>query len=92
MYGLVYLFDENSEIWDFPGSLVVKDQPSNAGDTDSIASLWRPHMQQSNWAHAPQLLKPTPQICRWHHPYGRKWRGTKKPLDESEKWRVKKLA
>ena len=22
--------------------------------------------------------------CRWHHPYGRKWRGTKKPLDESE--------
>jgi len=58
MYGLVYLFYENSEIWDFPGSLVVKDQPSNAGDTDSIASLWRPHMQQSNWAHAPQLLKP----------------------------------
>ena len=30
------------------------------------------------------------QICRWHYPYGRKWRGTKKPLDvqvqeESEK-------
>ena len=23
------------------------------------------------------------QICRWHHPYDRKWR-TKKPLDESE--------
>ena len=23
-------------------------------------------------------------ICRWHHPYGREWRGTKKPLDESE--------
>ena len=21
---------------------------------------------------------------RWHHPYGRKWRGTKEPLDESE--------
>ena len=27
----------------------------------------------------------SPQICRWHHPYGRKWRGTKKPLDESER-------
>ena len=29
------------------------------------------------------------QTCRWHHPYGRKWRGTKKPLDESErgKWK-----
>ena len=28
--------------------------------------------------------------CRWHHPYGRKWRGTKKPLDESERgeWKV----
>ena len=25
------------------------------------------------------------QIHRWHHPYGRKWRGTKKPLDESER-------
>ena len=25
-----------------------------------------------------------PQICRWHHPYSRKWRGTKEPLDESE--------
>ena len=24
------------------------------------------------------------QICRWHHPYGRKWRGIKKPLDESQ--------
>ena len=23
--------------------------------------------------------------CRWHHPYGRKWRGTKKPLDQSER-------
>ena len=23
-----------------------------------------------------------PQICRWHYPYGRKWRGTEKPLDE----------
>ena len=26
-----------------------------------------------------------PQICRWHYPYGRKWRRTKEPLDESEK-------
>ena len=30
-----------------------------------------------------------PQICRWHHPYGRKWRGTKKPLDEDEEEREK---
>ena len=26
----------------------------------------------------------SPQICRWYHPYGRKWRRTKKPPDESE--------
>ena len=24
-------------------------------------------------------------ICRWHHPYERKWRGTNEPLDESER-------
>ena len=30
------------------------------------------------------------QTCRWHHPYGRKWRLTKEPLDEGE--RVKKMA
>jgi len=31
-----------------------------------------------------------PQICRWHHPYGRKWRETKKPFDESEigEWKL----
>ena len=23
--------------------------------------------------------------CKWHHPYGIQWRGTKKPLDESER-------
>ena len=32
-----------------------------------------------------------PQIHRWHHPYGRKWRGNKKPLDESERGRVEKV-
>ena len=24
-------------------------------------------------------------MCKWHHPYDRKWRGTKEPLDESER-------
>ena len=27
----------------------------------------------------------SPQACRWHHPYGRKWRGAKDCLDESER-------
>ena len=26
-----------------------------------------------------------PQICEWHHSNGRKWRGTKQPLVESER-------
>ena len=38
--------------------------------------------------HKPESRMPgeisIPQICRWHHPYGRKWR-TKEPLDESER-------
>ena len=25
------------------------------------------------------------QICKWHHPYGRKWKRTNEPLDESER-------
>ena len=25
------------------------------------------------------------QICRWQHPNGRKWRGTKEPLDKGER-------
>ena len=31
-----------------------------------------------------------PQICRWYHSYGRKWRGTKEPLDKGEKeeWKI----
>ena len=32
-----------------------------------------------------------PQICRWHHPYGRKWRRIKEPLDEGERREFKKL-
>ena len=26
-----------------------------------------------------------PQICRWYHPNGRKWRGTKESLDEGKR-------
>ena len=33
------------------------------------------------------------QSCRWHHPYGRKWRSTKESLDESERgeWKTQHL-
>ena len=42
---------------------------------------WKKHKLESNCQEKYQ----SPQICRWHHPYGRKWRGTKKPLDKSER-------
>ena len=29
-----------------------------------------------------------PQTYRWHHPYGRKWRRTKEPLDERGEWKL----
>ena len=40
----------------FPGGVVVKNQPANAGDMGSSRGLGRSHMLQSNWARLPQLL------------------------------------
>ena len=44
---------------------------------------WSTSWNQDYWE------KYQPQVCRWHHPYGRKQRGTKEPLDESQrvKWK-----
>ena len=42
---------------------------------------WKKHKLESR---LPGEISITSDM-RWHHPYGRKWRGTKKPLDESEK-------
>ena len=46
--------------------------------TKSLGHNW------SNWNQDCWEKYQQPQICRWHHPYGTKWRGTKKPLDERE--------
>ena len=32
-----------------------------------------------------RLKETQPQICRWHHPYGRKLKRAKEPLDERER-------
>ena len=48
----------NSALQGFPGGAVVKNPPANAGDTGSSPGLGRSHMPRSNYAHAPQLLKP----------------------------------
>ena len=41
--------------------------------------------ETTSWNHNFWEKYKLPQICRWQHPYGRKWRGTKEPLDESER-------
>ena len=41
--------------------------------------------QSSSWNQDCWEKYQKPHIYRWHHPYGRKWRGTKGPLDESER-------
>ena len=38
----------------------------------------------TSWSQDCREKYQSPQICRWHHPYGRKWRGTEEPLDEGE--------
>ena len=45
---------------------------------------WSTSWNQDYWEKYQQ-----PQICRWYHPYGRKWRETEEPLDESEKGKWK---
>ena len=42
---------------------------------------WRKHKLESR---LPGEISITSDM-QWHHPYGRKWRRTKEPLDESEK-------
>ena len=44
----------------------------------------------TSWNQDCQEKYQKPHICRWHHPYGRKWRGSEKLLDECEKgeWKV----
>ena len=42
---------------------------------------WMKHKLEPRW---PGEIS-TPQIGRWHHPYGRKQRGTEEPLEESER-------
>ena len=46
--------------------------------------------RSTSWNQDCQEKYQTPQICRWHHPYGRKLRRTKELLDESERgeWKI----
>ena len=42
---------------------------------------WNKHKLESR---LPREISITSDI-RWHHPYGRKWRGTKEPFDENKR-------
>ena len=44
------------DFWDFLGGLVVKNLPSNIGDTDSIHGPVKFHMPSSKWAPMPYSL------------------------------------
>ena len=41
----------------------------------------------TSWNQDFQGKNQEPQIHRWHHPCGRKWRRTKEPLDERGEWK-----
>ena len=43
-----YLMKFNIHSQDFPGGIVVKNPPANAGDVDSIPGAGRSHMPGSN--------------------------------------------
>ena len=54
---------------------------TNVQSTSWETQDWKKHKLESR---LPGEISITLDICRWHHPYGRKWRRTKEPLDESE--------
>ena len=55
-----------------------------------LSKLWAIVKDRGVWCAAVHgVTKSWTRLNRWHHPDGRKWGGTKKPLDESEigKWK-----
>ena len=53
---------------DFPGGLVVKNLPVNAGDPGSNPGPGRLHMPQGNYAHTLYLLNPHATTPEAHMP------------------------
>ena len=73
----------------------VKKQQLEPDMEQQIGCIWewdekRWARRSISWNQDFQAKYQSPQICRWHHPYGRKWRRTQEPLDESERgeWKV----
>ena len=53
-----YIRNNKRTAENFPGGLVVKNPPANAGRKSLIPGLEGFHMPQGSWAHPPQLLSP----------------------------------
>ena len=60
--------------------------------THMQSTLWEmlDWMKHKLWNQDCQEKYQWPQICRWHDTYGRKWRRTKEPFDETEtgEWKI----
>ena len=52
------LLKNKTELEDFPGGVVVRNLPANAGDTGLSPGPGRSHTRRSNEAREPQLLSP----------------------------------
>ena len=81
----------NSQNWTWNNRLVANRKRSTSRlyiVTLLISLLCRVHREKrwagrsTSWNQDFREKYQSPQICRWHHLYGRKWKGAKKPLDE----------
>ena len=54
-------------------------------ETDELQSIWSQRVRNDPSDLAWTYKHQQPQKCRWYHSNGRKWRGTKEPLDEGER-------
>ena len=48
LFNLAVSVHQEKSVWDFPGGAVVKNPPSNSGDTGLSSGLGRSHMPRSN--------------------------------------------
>ena len=62
---LVYIVLKQNRYWDFPGGLVIRNLPCNAGDSvQSEVQALRSHVAQSNDTQEPQLAVLRQEIPR----------------------------
>ena len=59
--------------------------PGESQGQRSLVGCYLGDCTESDTTEATEQQQQQQQICRWHHPYHRKWRRTKEPIDESER-------